>query len=336
MRHNKLDLNLLVALDALLTDCSVSRAADRVFLTQSAMSSALGRLRQHFKDELVTQVGRKMVRTEKGEAIWPEVRAILLRIGDVTRPMADFDPAKDSRTFRISASDYFCHLALPSLMQHIDRHAPSVQLEVIPLSPRLNEELERGEVDLLIVPELLKVRGSPSQMLFRDEWVCVSAKNNPRLTRMTLAKYLELEHVVKRQNHLNFPTVDESVVSAQKIKRRVVAQVPQYALLALAVAETSRIATVQRGLATMWAKWLPLQVHKLPFECPPLQEMMQWHKSRENDLGHAWLRDTLLGLCANLDLRVGGASKRRQVKHSSRRYEKLTESIGAGRNAALE
>lgn len=316
MRHNKLDLNLLVALDALLTDCSVSRAADRVFLTQSAMSSALGRLRQHFKDDLVSQVGRKMVRTEKGEAIWPEVRAILLRIGDVTRPMADFDPVKDSRTFHIAASDYFCHLALPKLMQHLDRHAPLVHLEVVPLSPRLNEELERGEVDLLIVPEMLAVRGVPSRRLFQDEWVCLSAKNNPRLgARMTLAKYLELEHVVKRQNHLNFPTVDERVVAARKIKRRVIAKVPQYALLALAVAETSRIATVQRGLATMWAKWLPLQIHKLPFECPPLQEMMQWHKSRENDLGNAWLRDTLLALCANLDLETGGGKRKKGHGH---------------------
>lgn len=294
MRHDKLDLNLLVALDALLEECSVSRAAERLFLTQSAMSNALGRLRSHFQDELVTRVGRKMVRTEQGEAIRAEVRSILLRIGKVTQPVAPFDPATATRTFRIAASDYFSTVAVPGLLRQLESSAPGIRIEVQPLSPNLHEHLERGEIDVLIVPHGYEVEGYPAQLLFEDDWVCIAWSGNERIgEQLTLETFLELEHVVKRQNHPSFPPMEARDAAQQGLRRKVAAGVPQYSALPLAVAGSHRIATVQRRLAAMYMAWLPLTLHACPYPCTPLREMMQWHELHENDTGHRWLRQLL-------------------------------------------
>ena len=298
MRHDKLDLNLLVALDALLEECSVTRAADRVFLTQSAMSNALSRLRQHFQDELVTRVGRKMVRTQKSESIRSEVRAILLRISHVTRPVDTFDAATASRTFRIAASDYFSTVVLPGLMRHMEVHAPCVRFDVQPLSPKLNEELERGEIDLLIVPQDYAVKGFPSRLLFEDDWVCVAWSGNEKVSlNFTLDQFLEMEHVVKRQSHPSFTPIEARDAGLLGLERKIAVRLPQYGLLPVAVAGTQRIAVVQRRLATMYAAWLPLIVLECPFECTPLREMMQWHRLYEADTGHQWLREALAEHC---------------------------------------
>ena len=298
MRHEKLDLNLLVALDALLDECSVSRAADRLFLTQSAMSNALGRLRRHYQDELMTQVGRKMVRTQKGEAMRAEVRAILLRIQQVTRPVPPFEPRTASRTFRISASDYFATVAMPGLLQQLESLAPAVRIEVQPLSPKLGEDLERGEIDLLVVPHLYVVKGYASQMLFEDDWVCVAWERTEHVgKRLTVAKYAELEHVVRRPNHPSFLPIDARDAARHGIKRKVAAELPLYALLPLSVVGTQRVATIQRRLATLSARWLPLAIHKCPFPCTPLRETMQWHGVYEADTGHQWLRNLLAAQC---------------------------------------
>jgi LysR family transcriptional regulator, nod-box dependent transcriptional activator len=298
MRHEKLDLNLLVALDALLQEQSVSRAADRVFITQPAMSNALARLRAHFQDELVVQVGRRLVLTEKATALKDEVRAILLRISAVTRPTAAFDPAAATRQFRIAASDYFCSVAIPGFLERLARGAPGISVDVLPLSPRLNEDLERGEVDLLVVPALYAVKGYPSRKLFEDDWVCVVwAESAAARRRLTLDAFMAMEHVVKRENHALFPPMDEWMLARAKLHRTVAVRLPQYGLLPLAVVGTERVATVQRRLAEQARASLPLKLLACPFPCEPLQEAMQWHPMREADAGHAWFREQLAAAC---------------------------------------
>lgn len=301
MRHEKLDLNLLVALDALLQECSVSRAADRVFLTQPAMSNALGRMRRHFNDELVVQVGRRMVLTEKAAAMKDEVRAILLRISAVTRPVDPFEPATARRHFRIAASDYFSTVAMPAVLALLAQQAPGVAVDVLPLGARLNEDLERGEVDLLVVPDIYALRGYPSDKLFEDDWVCVAWSGSPVARRkLTMTRFMELEHVTKRENHPLFPPMDERELARQGLQRKVAARLPQYGLLPLALPGTDRLATVQRRLALLAAATLPLKILPCPFPCLRLEENMQWHPVRESDSGHLWLREAMVAACAGL------------------------------------
>lgn len=299
MRHNRLDLNLLVALDALLEESSVSRAAERVFITQSAMSNALARLRKHFGDELITQVGRRMVLTERGQQLRPEVRAILLKIQEVAQPSAEFDPATARKEFRIGASDYFGMVALPQLIAHLSRHAPHVDIEVLPLTARLFEDVERGDLDLLVVPRLYAMKNLPIRSLFEDEWACVTWKKFELPGgAFTLQTFLALQHVAKRDNSPNFPSVIELEMENRKLDRKVAVRVPHYGLVPLMVIGTERVATVQARVARMYMKWrLPLALHACPFPCAPLEETMQWHPMREKDEGHRWLRDTVAKIC---------------------------------------
>jgi LysR family transcriptional regulator, nod-box dependent transcriptional activator len=298
MRYRKLDLNLLVALDALLHESNVTKAADRVFLTQPAMSNALARLRRHFQDELITQVGRRMMLTEKGQSMKDEIRAILLRVDAVTQPADAFDPRTVRREFRVSASDYFCSLWVPAIVQYLAQHAPGISVDVLPLGPRLNEELERGEIDLLIVPSVYAVKGYPMYKLFEDDWVCLAwAQSTAPGRRLTMRRFLELEHVVKRQNHPSFPPLEASALAKSGITRQIAVRVPQYGLLPLALVGTDRIATVQRRLAELACTWLPLKMYRFPLECSRVEETMQWHPARDADSGHQWLRQAVITAC---------------------------------------
>lgn len=308
MRYHRLDLNLLVALDALLEEGSVSRAADRVFISQPAMSNALAKLRAHFNDQLITQVGRRMVLTERGQALRPDVRDILLRILELTRPVDDFDPTRDHRQFKLAASDYFAVCVLPRLLHHLERHAPAIELDVLPLSPRLSEELDRGELDILIVPSVYAFEVHRQQSLFEDEWVCIAWKENQRLGKtLSLKQYLELEHVVKRENHPDFPPLDELLTSRAGLVRKVAIRLSQYSLLPVSVVGTDRIATVQRGLAEQYQQWYPLSIYRCPFKTPRLHELMQWHRVNDVDLGHAWLRSAIAGLFEGGRPKKGGS-----------------------------
>jgi LysR family nod box-dependent transcriptional activator len=302
MRHHRLDLNLLVALDALLEESSVSRAAERVFITQSAMSNALSRLRKHFGDDLITQVGRRMVLTERGQQLRPEIRAILLKIQQVARPADVFDPLTARQEFRIGASDYFGMVALPQLIEYLSQHAPHITVEVLPLTARLFEDVERGDVDLLVIPSRYTVKNLSVEVLFEDEWCCVTW-SGLKLARegLTLNKFLALEHVAKRDNSPNFPSVIELDLARKRLQRRVAVRVPHYGLVPLMVMGTERVATVQARIAEMYVRWnLPLAQHACPFPSSAIDESMQWHPMREQDTSHQWLRKTVAQVCSGL------------------------------------
>ncbi|MDX3905936.1 MAG: LysR family transcriptional regulator [Pigmentiphaga sp.] len=301
MRYHKLDLNLLVALDALLEEASVSRAAERIYLSQPAMSSALSRLREHFGDPLLVSLGRRMVLTDRAQALRGEVREILLRIQEVTQPAGDFEPARAQRTFSIAASDYFSVVVLPRLLAHCARHAPGIHLEIYPLSPKLSEGLERGEIDLLIIPSVYALPDYPQATLFEDPWLAIAWQGNALIgDTLTEDQYFDLEHVIKRENHPMFPPLDERSLSSFKRRRKVAAGVPQYSLLPMCLPATPHIATVQSGLARRYAQWLPLRLMDLPITIPPLTEVMQWPRHKAGDDGMRWLRDSISEVCAQL------------------------------------
>src|SRR5215207_1307427 len=154
MRFNKLDLNLLVALDALLTECSISRAATRVHLSQSAMSNALARLRAFFGDDLLVPVGRTMELTPRAQAMKEPVRDVLVRIDSAIVAHPQFDPSRSDRSFQLLVSDYTTVTLMPHLLALTRRESATVRFLLCPL-PHLEQParaLVRGEADLLVVP----------------------------------------------------------------------------------------------------------------------------------------------------------------------------------------
>src|SRR5579871_693075 len=174
MRLNDLDLNQLVILDALLKERNVSRAAERVFLSQSAMSSALKRLRESFHDPLLVTVGRKMVPTPLANELTEPVADVLLRIKAIASSRPAFDPATSDRTISLTASDYAFTIFIPEVLRRVKKHAPHMKVRLRPLGYKVQAELEAGEVDFIITSERLVMDGYPHEPLFVDKFCCMA------------------------------------------------------------------------------------------------------------------------------------------------------------------
>ena len=170
MRFEGLDLNLLVALDAILEERSVMAASRRLHLSQPAMSAAIGRLRQYFNDEIFTISQRKLVPTPLAQSLEQPTRDILLRIRANLISPPKFDPASSERRFRLVVSDYASIVLMHAVMKRVYRDAPGVCLEILPFSDRVDDQLQRGEVDFVVVPASNLIEGHPSQHLFADEF----------------------------------------------------------------------------------------------------------------------------------------------------------------------
>lgn len=195
MRYRRLDLNLLVALNVLLEECSVSRAAQRLNLGQSATSAALARLREHFQDPLLVPLGRGLQLTPLARQLAPKVRDVLDLAGELVETTADFDPARCERRFTLVASDYVAATLIPAVSRELRRLAPGASLVVRDLSlPRdgdqVAEALEYRRSDLVIVPQRRINPAYPHIPLLDDELCCiVCAEHWPQGNDLDLAGY---------------------------------------------------------------------------------------------------------------------------------------------------
>lgn len=297
MRLKRFDLNLLVVLDALLREQNTTRAGKRINLSQPAVSLALARLRDYFKDDLLTQVGRNLVPTPLGLSLAKPVRDILLQSEAALQSRPAFDPKHAERKFILMMSDFISVVLLSEFVKRIERLAPGIQFEVLPHSLFPYEAVGSGEVDLLIMPQEYLPPDHPSEILFEDHYVCVMWVDNPVVgKRITREQYLSLGHVLARPGggHLQRrPTVDESFFQQLGSERRIEMVVGEFTVIPQYLIHSSRIATMHARLAQVYARQLPLRIVPLPFECPTVNEAMCWHKQRSQDLGLAWLRQTL-------------------------------------------
>src|SRR6187399_1576461 len=196
MHLDGLDLNLLVVLDALFSEKSVTRTGERIHLSQSATSGALSRLREYFKDDLLVPVGRNMVLTPLAEELARPLRSLLQQAEIVIRRKPAFLPELSERRFRIVMSDYVAIVIMARALPEIQRQAPGITLQILPL--RMGA-LEHGDVDLVILPEQILAKEHPSELLFEDEFVCIACAKNKLIKRsLSVPDYLRLSHVVVR------------------------------------------------------------------------------------------------------------------------------------------
>jgi LysR family transcriptional regulator, nod-box dependent transcriptional activator len=295
MDFSGLDLNLLVALDILFAEKSVSRAGERLHLSQSATSGALARLRDAFHDPLLVPVGRKMTLTPLAETLVEPVRDFLLRAEAILHSNPAFDPAASSRRFRMMMSDYAETVLMTRALPRLQKLAPGVTVEIISNREGGYEALERGEIDLAVAPEKYLSPAHPTKPLFSDAFTCLVWSGNGQVGRkLSLETYLSLGHVVVRLGkHGQLPTFDELFAERYGHNRRIEVVTTAFNLVPQLLVGTSRIATLQQRLARFYLRYLPLKLIAPPVELPPLEEFMQWHKSRDRDPGTAWLRSVL-------------------------------------------
>lgn len=295
MRFNKLDLNLLVALDALLRENSISRAAQQLHLSQGAMSNALARLREHFGDDLLVAVGRRMEQTPRAQALAPVVRDLLVRIDNTMQVQPLFDARHSDRIFRIVVSDYSMSVFVPHLLQVAAQDGASVRFEFLPQYGPATDALERGTADMLVVPLRLASLDHPATPLFQDVFTCLVAHDHP-LAGGTLSRedYLAAGHVVMQPSNSAGAAIDGTLLTERGMNRRVEVAAYAFSSLPMLLSGTQRIATLQRRLARLAQAHLPVVELQPLFDMPQLDQRMQWHRLRASDPGLLWLRDAMM------------------------------------------
>lgn len=294
MRFHRLDLNLLVALDVLLAERSVSRAAARLNLSASATSDALARLREYFDDELLVQVGRRMETTPRAESLRDPVRDMLVRVEATITTPPSFDPARTERVFRIFASDYTQMVLGPALMQQVASQACSAGFEFLPQVTEPGRELERGDADLLVMPESLLTDDHPHRVLYEEQFVCVVWQDGPLASgRLTRERYLAARHVVMRPQGARADSYEDWFLRSHGLPRDVAATSYGFASVAGLLVGTPWVATMHQRLARQLARVWPLLLRPCPLDIPPMRQAVQWHGFRSQDPGIVWLLDQI-------------------------------------------
>lgn len=300
MHFRGLDLNLLVALDALITERSISRTGEKIHLSQPATSGALARLREYFKDDLLVPVGRKMVLTPLAEELAQPVRQLLLQSEAIIHRNPAFSPATSDRAFRLVMSDYVAITLMSRALPELQSQAPGIKIQVLVPGTR-TDWIERGEADLMVMPQQYLSANHPSEPLFKDDLVCIAWAGNTVLRKrsISLRDYLGLGHVVARfGEQQEVPAFEEKFMERFSQARRIEVVTTGFTLVPPLIIGTTRIATLHRRLAEFFAGHLPLKIFKPPVEIPPMVESMQWHTVRDADPGLRWMRGLLKACCA--------------------------------------
>lgn len=307
MRFQQLDLNLLVALDVLLEEQNITRAAERLHMTQSATSGVLGRLRAYFEDDLLVQVGRKMQPTPYAKQLELPVRGVLLTIQSSITAKPVFDPMTSRRHFRLITSDYLISTLFANVIQAVTKQAPHISFEMISPGDTYHELLSRGEVDLMICPEQYLAEGYPSERIFEEEHVCVIWEGNTQIgEKLSMEQYLEAGHVATGFGRHRRMSIEEWFMSQYGCSRRIEVVTNNFTTLPQLVIGTQRIATMHRRLAYQFAALLPLRILPPPVKLPTITECMTWHRSMDGDLMHRWLRKVIVETIATQESLVGG------------------------------
>ena len=290
MRFKGLDLNLLVALDVLLAECSVSRAAERLHLSQPSVSAALARLREYFDDPLLEQHGKRMVATPRALELQPLLVAVLADIDGKLLQSRRFDPATADRWFSLCLSDYLITVLGPTLLPSLQRNAPGVKLDLQPPSETALMRLEQGNLDLIIVPQEHCLPGHPSELLFEERHVVVGCTSNPLLARpLSQDEFHAAGHVVVGIGTVPRGSFAERHLMALGRERRIEVRASSFTQVPDLLLGTMRISVMHERLARRLAARLPLAWQPLPFELPPMSEQIQYHRARAQDPALRWL-----------------------------------------------
>ncbi|MGV9455353.1 LysR family transcriptional regulator [Streptomyces sp. NPDC003635] len=299
MNLARLDLNLVVALRALLEERNVTRAGQRVGLSQPAMSAALARLRRHFDDDLLARVGGHYELTALGQVLLDRTSTAYDVLERLFSSQADFDPAKETREFRLVASDYAVAVFGTELARVVHEEAPGIRLRFTQTPPTVVDDTATllSATDGLLMPHGV-ISGFPSTDLYDDRWVFIVSRDHPgiedQLTRRDLA---QLPWVTYQRTY-DAPAVRQ--LGMLGIEPRVEVSVDGFQLLPLMIAGTRRIALIQARLARMLTPIAEVRVLEPPYEAVPLREALWWHPVHTHDAAHIWLRETAARVGARL------------------------------------
>jgi DNA-binding transcriptional LysR family regulator len=294
------NLNLLVAFDALFAEQSVTGAAKRVGVTQPAMSNSLAQLRALFDDQLFLRHRTGLSPTTRAKELAEPIRKGLMLLQGALAGQS-FEPATSERRFMVAASDYVELVLLPRLLGRLAKQAPHVRLQLMPWG--LHEAppgLARGELDLMLGFYDKLPPHHHEQTLFSDEYVCVVRRGHPRVkSKLTLAQYLELSHVLVSSRADSPGSVDRALAALGK-KRTVGARVSHFLTVPVLVSQTDYVAALDRRVAEVFAAPLGLKLFAPPLKLPKGSIGQVWHEQQDGDPAQRWLRGVIASVAAEL------------------------------------
>ena len=290
MRYKGLDLNLLHALDILLEVRNVSRAADRLHLSQSALSAALDRLRSYFGDELLLLEGRRMHPTPFAQQLVGPLRAYLEATDALLLTSRTFEPASAERSFRIVASDYVVAAILVRLAERLAVAAPGIRLDFVSPDETAMDRIQRGEMDLVISPREFLSPAQPMEELYLERFVVAGWRENPLFRQpLTTEAVLSVGHVAVAIGSHRETTFADRHMALLHGDRRIEATASSFTMVPWMLRGTNRLSFMHERLAKVMAGYLPIAYAPVPFAFPEMYEMVQHHRTKLSDTGIRWL-----------------------------------------------
>lgn len=300
MRFKGLDLNLLVAFDALLDTRSVSRSADQLNLSQPAMSAALARLRDFFGDDLLVLQGKRMHPTAFAEELAPQVKDTLAQLKTMLEKSPVFDPATSQRVFRIVTSDYVLASIIVPLVAQLAREAPGIRIDCLQPQSFTAKQIDEGGIDMMISPEYVVTGKHPAYVLYEEPQMVVGAADNPMLASGSISEddFFAAGHVAVILGEGRTASYADRQLERHGRKRRIEVTSAFFTALPWLIEGTNRVGVIHARLARQLQRHFAVKAVPLPFSMPPMQQMLSYHAGREDDAGLAWLRGKIEAIVA--------------------------------------
>ncbi|NUZ08339.1 LysR family transcriptional regulator [Piscinibacter koreensis] len=305
----KLDLDWLAVFVEVYKTQSVSRAAERLGMAQASASIALNKLRRHFDDPLFSRTSRGMEPTPRARSIHPEIVEALQRLERARGAPEAFAASAATREFRIGMTDISEVVLLPTLANHLQRHAPGLTVEAEKMSVESRRRLEAGEIDLAVgfAPNL--EAGFYQQALFEQSFVCLASADHPRVqSAIDRQAFVAESHIVVTTSGTGHTIVDK-LLARERLERRVVLRVPSFLGVARIVARTELLVIVPRLLGETLASQERIQVLEPPLRLPAYKVKQHWHERFNADPGNRWLRRTMAELFSGVQAHAGAGAE---------------------------
>lgn len=298
LRINRLDLRrsdvgLLVALDAMLAERGVTAAAQRLGLSQPALSAQLARLRQLFRDDLLVGNAHGMTLTPRAQQIRGPLHALLGELHALVFDEAPFDPTVHQRTFRIAGSDLAHAILMPRLFAALVRLSARITVEAVPLALNdLSQAMEQGEIDFAMTSGENAPEGFPARKLVDDGFCVVWRKDHPVLKgQISQDQFCTLGHLLVTIGGSGLLDDVDHRLHALGLTRQIAGTVPNFLLVPPIIRSTDHIAVIPRLLVQI--DTIGIRSAALPFETSPYTAYLSWHPRMKNDSAHRWLRDLI-------------------------------------------
>jgi DNA-binding transcriptional LysR family regulator len=297
LRH--IDLNLLVAFDALLKTRHVTRAAEMLGIGQPAMSATLSRMRQAFGDQILVKQGGDMLPTARALELQPDVRRILRDVELLLTEEQGFDAAKSKRLFAVRMSDLLSVLILPELARRLGKEAPGLRLDVVHLGPEATvDALERGEIELAVSTNLKVPKSIETAAAFQDRVVCMSRRGHPQSGKFrSLETFLWLPQIKVAQSPIDDRFADRQLAELGH-RRTVSMTVPHWLSVPDIVANSDLVSVMPASVADRFAGDRRIQIWDPPLKVSAFDWKIYWHRRHASDRGHQWLRQRLAEITA--------------------------------------